>query len=234
MTDFSPQLLESAVREIAAAVEFRLRGRRNHRPAETELWSELSACILSSQVPYGLALAAADRLDHDRVFLDSDLAARQRTLARITCSLSTPLEVAGTTRKYRFPNLRAAQLASAWNDVRKEHGSLSAFLDNYADPDTARLWLVHNVPGIGPKQASMFLRNVGHTYDLAVIDRHVLRYMFTTGLCHSNTTPPVALGRYQDFEKRLRAHAEGLGSTVGIIDWAIWIVMRAAQELGRS
>ena len=38
-----------------------------------------------------------------------------------------------------------------------------------------RIWLVKNILGIGMKEASHFLRNIGLGSDLAILDRHILK-----------------------------------------------------------
>jgi N-glycosylase/DNA lyase len=42
------------------------------------------------------------------------------------------------------------------------------------DPAQIRSWLVENIKGLGMKEASHFLRNIGFGNDLAIIDRHIL------------------------------------------------------------
>ena len=45
----------------------------------------------------------------------------------------------------------------------------------------AREWLVRNIKGIGYKEASHFLRNVGYK-DVAILDRHILNLMVEYGV----------------------------------------------------
>jgi N-glycosylase/DNA lyase len=90
---------------------------------------------------------------------------------------------------------------------------------------------VKHVPGIGPKQASMFLRNAGVTYDLAILDRHVLNYMSKLGMYSGNKYSISGLTHYRRHEETLKKHAEELDCPVGLLDWAIWIVMRVANQI---
>ncbi|GLS17013.1 hypothetical protein GCM10007874_00280 [Labrys miyagiensis] len=93
-----------------------------------------------------------------------------------------------------------------------------------------RDWLVEMAPGFGPKQASMFLRNTGVSYDLAILDRHVLDYMRLIGLRTAQSKPLTTMKRYRCDELSMCDHARALGFPVGILDWAIWIVMRVANK----
>lgn len=78
----------------------------------------------------------------------------------------------------------------------------------------------------------MFLRNVGASYDLAVLDRHVLNYMAALGIGEAEAIPKGigTLRAYRRRETDLRDHALSFGYPVGLVDWAIWIVMRVARK----
>jgi len=76
----------------------------------------------------------------------------------------------------------------------------------------------------------MFLRNVGVSYDLAILDRHVLNYMAALGIYSGTGGSIASLAQYRRLEAVLRAHADHLACPVGLLDWAIWIVMRVANR----
>lgn len=88
MTTYSAEALSRAV--AAVCPDIRLRIEEGVVSDERHLWWELSCCILSSQVPYPLAMAAADAIDargllHQR--------GNQEDLAeRLFEVLSTPLD----------------------------------------------------------------------------------------------------------------------------------------------
>lgn len=201
---------------------------------ERQLWWELSCCVLSSQVPFTLAAAAASRIDRAGLLHGSTVSDMPTIRADMEALLVEPLEFAGARRRYRFPVIRADQLARGWGVIRREYGSLASVLAGDANAAASRTWLVANVPGLGPKQASMFLRNAGASYELAVLDRHVLNYMSALGLCDPGAKAMTSLSAYERNEASLRRYAEEIGYSVGLVDWAIWIVMRAAGELSRE
>jgi N-glycosylase/DNA lyase len=80
--------------------------------------------------------------------------------------------------------------------------------------------------GIGPKQASLFLRNIGYTDELAILDKHVLAYMGISGLAVNLKKAVNSLKGYKDLENILQTHARKFGLSLGYVDQAIWIVMR--------
>jgi N-glycosylase/DNA lyase len=196
--------------------------------SERALWWELSSCVLSSRVPYELATVAADALDHTRVLLDHR--GHDRLEERIFDILSKPLSVKGRMRKYRFPAAKAAQLALTHQRIHSEATGLSKLIAGFEVAEDARQWLVDNAPGLGPKQASMFLRNVGVSYDLAVLDSHVLQYMELIDLRMPRGRSVHSMLSYVDTEVSLRDHAVDTMCPVGILDWAIWIVMRVIKQ----
>lgn len=220
MSEIPPERLRGAVAALCPDIEQRVQCNERFRN-ERDLWRELSCCLLSSQVPYALAEAAAQAIDREQLLIDTHV-----NPAALEAILSAPLPVAGTLRRYRFPVSRAAQLAFTHRAVMEDGGGLTPLLARFADAGQARCWFVVRAPGLGPKQASMFLRNAGYSYELAVLDRHVLRYMSALGL--DNGRPPGTLAHYHRCEARLSDHARELGYRVGLLDWAIWIVVRAA------
>jgi N-glycosylase/DNA lyase len=218
--------LEYAVAAICPEIEERAKRSQNALD-ERSLWWELSCCLLSSQVPYRLAVATADALDKRQLLLNTS--APQADLAdEILVVLRQPVLVDGSLRNYRFPRSKSIQLASARASVSQESGDLCSLVHAFGNAASARAWLVSNVSGIGPKQASMFLRNAGISYDLAVLDRHVLNYMSLIGLYKGTERAISKLPQYHTQEDKLISHANRLGFAVGLLDWAIWIVMRVA------
>jgi N-glycosylase/DNA lyase len=232
MTEISATRLETAVSSIAAEISSHLARAPKVQPQELGLWAELSCCILSSQVPYDLARAASQRIVDSGVFCSDGSPKQDALRSHLLCKLSAPVAVGGTFRRYRFPQRRADQLASTFCVVHQTFGSLGQLLRHYPDARSTREWMVKNMQGIGPKQASMFLRNVAVSYDLAIIDRHVRRYVYLIGLADSDVGV-ASVREYEELEAKLRVYATtAMACPLGILDWAIWIVMRAASRIG--
>lgn len=218
--------LEYAVAAICPEIEERAK-RSQGVLDERNLWWELSCCLLSSQVPYGLAVATAHALDERQLLLNTSVP-QDELEQEIFGVLRQPVMVNGSLRNYRFPGSKSVQLASARATVSLQCGDLCSLISAFKNAASARAWLVSNVSGIGPKQASMFLRNAGISYELAVLDRHVLKYMTAIGLYDGTERAIAKLSQYRRHENTLISHADRLGFAVGLLDWAIWIVMRVA------
>lgn len=222
----SPDRIRHAVSVVGAEIDRQLSVDAAEPFTEPRLWTELACCVLSSQVPYETAQAAAVRVEASGVLMDRGLSlgSLEASLADL---LRRPFELEVGPRRYRFPDSRARQLAATATAIRREADGLADLLAGFERMDCAREWFVDHAPGLGPKQASMFLRNVGASYDLAVLDRHVINYMMIVGLT-SEPAPARRMADYRRDEIILRDHAAEFGLPVGFLDWAVWIVMRVA------
>jgi N-glycosylase/DNA lyase len=231
MTVFHISRLDAAIAAIYPDIVARVAEHRSVR-TERRLWWEISSCVLSSQVPYPIAAAAADELSRSGKLLSAR--SDKLTLAtELEHSLLKPLTLNGRMQRYRFPTARSRQLAELRCLISSEFGTLKKLVKQ-EEATVLREWLVRNAPGLGPKQSSMFLRNIGLSYDFAILDRHVLTYMVSRDLCTGSATFVSRLTDYYRHEQTLRDHASVLGFSVGLLDWAIWIVMRAVNGIGEK
>ena len=230
MISIEPYKILKAVSAIYPDIEERVAARKPILD-ERYLWYELSCCLLSSQVPYPLAVAAADTIDMSSLLLDDRMSENALAL-ELYKLLVQPLNIESRQRAYRYPRSRANQLAATRQAITNASGSLECLLQYFRKPTETRSWLVKNTPGIGPKQASMFLRNICLSYDLAIIDRHVIDYMTVLGYYSKNVGSISHLTNYQKQEKILVRHALEMDVKVGLLDWAIWIVMRVVRSSG--
>jgi len=199
--------------------------------SEYSLRKELVACILGSQVRYEMAYTALERIEKAGLLTDE-------WWCKVEDNFETKVfeVLSGYTHQnhdnwcYRFPKARAHQLAKAQNAIARR--SLFEWLFNNSDPKNIREQLIVDIAGIGPKQASMFLRNIGISYDLAILDTHVLRFMKIQNiLCQEHMNIGTLLA-YERTERVVKNYANSLGYPVGYLDLAIWATMRAARELG--
>lgn len=197
---------------------------------ELTIRRELVGCLLSSQVSYTSALRWTEAIASAGYFDDEWWIAKRRSKFdhRIESLLAGRSRHSRGMGAYRFASARAAQIARA-RDIAAER-PWSARLQGCDSPQSMRRHLVEQVPGLGPKTSSMLLRNLGVSLDLAVLDRYVLRFMHLAGLSSSDC-PPRSLEHYEFLESTFVQYAGALGYPAGCLDWAVWVTMRAAQEL---
>jgi N-glycosylase/DNA lyase len=230
--------IESAVRRICQ--EIHPSGSRFSWPSasEAELLFELVACILGSQVPYEVALAAAKEIRNTGLLeTPTKRYCIQIYEKAIYNLLSQPLQHpdwAPTGRRYRFPRIRANQISRTVWAIYSDSGSLQERLRACKNATEARRSIIAVGVGIGPKQASLFLRNIDFTDELAILDSHVLRFMGLCGQLCQATKPISSLQTYESHETHLRNYAQRSGYSLGCIDQAIWIVMRVYLQEAKA
>jgi N-glycosylase/DNA lyase len=116
----------------------------------------------------------------------------------------------------RFHKTKAKSLL----EIREKYGIVAQHLSNGSTSVELREWLVKNVRGMGWKEASHFLRNVGHR-DLAILDRHILKNLVRFGVIRRI---PVSLTpkRYKAIEKRFLAFARDIEISMDELDLLFW------------
>ena len=99
--------------------------------------------------------------------------------------------------------------------------SLRSMLDGRESVREKREWLVRTVKGMGYKEASHFLRNIGYGDDIAILDRHVLRNMVLLGLI-DGVPGSISGRRYHELEETLRRFSRRIGVPLGHLDFVLW------------
>jgi len=203
--------------------------------SEDELWDELCLCMLTSNVPYELAKSAFLRL-LDAGLLEPEWILRSpRSARQIAYELSRriylPRKKDGSCRKYRFPNSRARNIVNAaktlYSHARKNSG-LSGILEKSCSEREARDFLAKNITGIGLKQASHFLRNIGYSNSLAIIDTHVIAFLreLEVESMSKRRIKTITPEIYMRLEETLQDLCDRLDLNLSIFDMAIWHYMR--------
>jgi N-glycosylase/DNA lyase len=83
-----------------------------------------------------------------------------------------------------------------------------------------RKWLVDNIKGLGYKEASHFLRNVGF-FDYAILDKHILRLLHENKLIKKIPSCPD-MKCYLDYEAKLGKIARKTKLSQGELDLYLW------------
>jgi len=212
----------NAVKLLCPEIDKRVKQIKVQDWSEYELRKELTGCILGSQVRFEMAQAAVDRLDEAGLFDDRVWNSNRNFENDFFDVLSV---------SYRFSKSRARQLNQAKMQLLNSKFSLREIVFDPGDEKNLRRGLVCMLPGLGPKQASMFMRNVSRTYDLAILDSHVARYMQIQNLFPESKYIAGGITAYERKETIVKDYANTLGYPVGYVDVAIWATMRAAKEL---
>lgn len=106
--------------------------------------------------------------------------------------------------------------------------SLREQLSTMHDSIERREWLVKNITGIGYKEASHYLRNIGLGDDLAILDRHILKNLVRYGVI---TSVPASMQAktYLEIEEKMRAFSDTIGIPMAHLDFVLWY--KEAKEI---
>jgi N-glycosylase/DNA lyase len=80
--------------------------------------------------------------------------------------------------------------------------------------------LAAEVNGLGMKEASHFLRNIGHL-DLAIIDRHILTHLLACGAIDA-IPRSITPARYRGLEESFESLAHRFGLSMQQLDLLFW------------
>ncbi len=124
-------------------------------------------------------------------------------------------------KRVRFRNNKAGYLVEARSKFIEDDNSIKEKIASFDDQKEARKWIVDNVKGLGYKEASHFLRNIGKGEDLAILDRHILRNLVKLGVI-DEIPKTLTKKRYLDIEKKMKEFAEEIGIPLGHLDLVLW------------
>lgn len=175
--------------------------------SDARLWEELVFCIFTAGASARMGLRAVEAI---RPLL-MDGKREDMTLA---------LQRAGA---HRFPVARPGYIVVT-RSYLQEHCdmALRKKLQSFADPIERRDWLAQEkqVKGLGYKEASHFLRNIGLS-GYAILDKHVMNCLMDLEVVET-PKPPGNRTRYLETEERLRLFARDIGIDFDELDLVLW------------
>lgn len=202
---------------------------------ESDLLFHAVVCILGSQTKFESAFSFACKLKNDGVLecgIGDSLSSKLKK--KIHSVLAGPLkvEIEGASRivKFRFPNRATAMIVATMRYLYGRGWSIRKILETEGSVSMKRKMLVEQIAGFGPKQASLFLRRIGFSSDLAVLDTHILTYLRLSRGIAFRTSELTRLSGYESIEAKFQEVAESFGYAVGSVDLATWVTMRVAKR----
>lgn len=175
------------------------------KSTEEEIFAELVFCLFT---PQSKAISCWDAVNE---LADKNMIFSSKNTA-----------IAKVISKVRFKNNKAKYVIEARNLFTSSGKiKIKEKLLFFADIYELRKWLVQNVKGIGYKEASHFLRNIGIGKDLAILDRHILRNL---KVYKSIKEIPKTLNVkiYLNIEKQMQNFAKKTGIPMSHLDMLFW------------
>lgn len=201
MSDLEKRIIGLKESEVSEKVEKRIEEFEEVGKQGNNRWfSELSFCVLTANSSAQLAIDIQKDLG-SKGFIELSLD-----------DLIEKLEDHG----HRFYNTRAEYIV----ENRKYSNEIKEIITDFSDPRQARGWLVENIKGLGYKESSHFLRNVGYK-NLMIIDRHILRILCDEDIIERNPNT-LTKKKYLDIEERVDSLSEKVGLSLAAIDLYLW------------
>jgi len=125
--------------------------------------------------------------------------------------------------KHRYPNARASYIVASREFLQEHCGlQLRDKLQSFENHQERRDWLVREkrIRGLGYKEASHFLRNIG-LKGYAILDKHVLRSLAELKLI-DDPKPPNTRSKYLTIEEKLKKLAEITEINFEELDLVLW------------
>jgi len=174
---------------------------------DDRLWEEMVFCFFTGGCSAAMGLRSLERV---RPLLKSGT---EKQLAR------------ALTGAHRYPNERARYIVESRNFLLADCGlKLGERLDAF-DCDIARRdWLAREkgIKGLGYKEASHFLRNVGYR-GYAILDKHVFRSMAELKII-DEPKPPKGRAESLTVEGKLRGLTNAVGIDFDELDLVLWSI----------
>lgn len=178
-----------------------------HQGSDTRLWEELVFCIFTAGASARMGLRSVE-------------AVRSLLVAGGSEEMSRALRDAGA---HRFPNARPGYVVVTRDYLREQCGMrLRELLLSFDEPIERRDWLARErrIKGLGYKEASHFLRNIG-LKGYGILDKHVLRCLTDLGVVDS-PRPPTTRNAYHEKEEQLRRFARDVRINFDELDLVLW------------
>lgn len=222
--------INHAIEGLCEDIEETITSKSWQQMNEEDIVHELLLCILGSGVRYEIAVAYALEITSSKCLKKRYIHKEdviEKNISFILNNEASNYWGGKSYKRYRYPNAKASYISSSYCNIIREFGSFKHFLNDGLSPAELRRTIVLNCPGIGPKQASHFLKNVGYSNELAILDRHIVKYMEITDNTNISTYQLGRLDKYEDIELQFINTVKKFKYPIAIVDQAMWFVMRA-------
>ncbi len=152
-----------------------------HKKNEKFWFSELCFCILTANSKAQNAINIQQEIGEDGFLSKSEIEIKEII----------------KKQKHRFHNNKAKYIVQA-----RQFKEIKKIILGFNDSIKARNFLAEKVKGLGYKESSHFLRNVGFS-DVAIIDRHILRFLYQQNLI-KEIPKTITRNKYLEFENLLK------------------------------
>jgi N-glycosylase/DNA lyase len=169
------------------------------------IFTELAFCILTPQSKARTCWDAIMKLKKNDLLFQGTV---EQTKPYLNCA--------------RFKNKKAHYLVETRKlFMQNRQISIKPRLSEFDSIYACRDWLVQNIRGLGYKEASHFLRNIGLGEDIAILDRHILRNLTMVGLIE-DIPNSMSRKKYLQIEGKMAVFAKQICIPLSHLDLLFW------------
>jgi len=172
---------------------------------DEEIFGELAFCILTPQSKAKVCCEAIEKLKEKSLLFEG-----------------SNEEIREGIRNVRFKNKKADYLIKARNFFSKNGRiCIKSTIGQFKDTHQCREWLVNNITGLGYKEASHFLRNIGFGEKIAILDRHIMRNLKDLKII-KKVPGSLSKIKYLDMEKKMASFSRQIDIPLSHLDLTLW------------
>jgi len=184
--------------------------KRMMRKSDEDIFAELCFCILTPQSKAKNCWEAIESLKRGNLLL-----------------FGNKDEIKKELKNVRFKNKKAEYIVEARKIFFKDGKlSIKSLIKNFKNPLDLREYIVKKIKGIGYKEASHFLRNIGFGENIAILDRHILKNLKNYGVI-KEIPKTLTRKKYLEIEKKYIEFSKKLNIRPDELDLILW-----AKETG--
>lgn len=179
--------------------------RELYAKGDLEIFKELCFCILTANTSAKMGITCIEAAG------DEVMTADLEGLQNVLCG------------RYRFWRVRPTYIIHTRDYLIRETGfRLKERIDSLTDFHERRDFFAANpgIKGIGYKEASHFLRNIGFS-DYAILDKHIVNLLYDLGVL-DEPKKPANKRQYEAIEERMREFSRDIRIGMDELDLALW------------
>ncbi|NOQ55985.1 MAG: N-glycosylase/DNA lyase [Nanohaloarchaea archaeon] len=138
---------------------------------------------------------------------------------------ATEEQIKDNIKQIRFKNNKARYIILArdfFTDNKTKEITIKTEIDKFENNTTKlRNWLIKNIKGMGMKEASHFLRNIGKGDDIAILDRHILKNLKIYNIIDTIPTT-ITPKKYTEIETLTRKFSKETKIPMDALDLLFW------------
>jgi N-glycosylase/DNA lyase len=172
---------------------------------DEEIFTELAFCILTPQSKARTCWDAIMNLKKNDLLFQGSV---EQTKPYLNCA--------------RFKNKKAHYLVET-RKLFMQNGKffIKSRIRTFDSTSACRDWFVENIRGLGYKEASHFLRNIGLGENIAILDRHILRNLAMIGTIE-DIPNSMSRKKYLDIERKMSEFSKQIHIPLSHLDLLFW------------